>query len=345
MSMTLISSRRNISTASAPSSNLRAIGYKLLSAAVLAVMFALIKDLGGGYPVGQIVFVRSFFALLPVLWLVHRLGDWRVLRTGRPGAHLRRSVAGLCSLFLSFTAVSMLPLATATALGYAAPLFITLFAVPLLGEGMRIHRLIAIIVGFVGVLLMAHPDSRGVSPGALVALTGAVATALALISIRTMRDTESDIAIVFYFSLSGTFVGAVTLPFSAVWPSPADLPILVAIGILGGVAQILLTKAYHMAPASVVAPFEYATFVFAFALGLIVWGELPALIELAGIIIVISSNLFLVLYERLADLPLKFRQYGKWPDRFARMASTRMAPPPSENQVEGSARVATRFTP
>ena len=303
--MTICSDRRDISTDPAPSSNLPAMGYKLLSAAVLAIMFALIKELGSEYPVGQVVFVRSFFALLPVLWLVHRLGGWRVLRTVRPGAHLRRSVSGLCSLFLSFMAVGMLPLATATALGYAAPLFITVFAIPLLGEDVRVRRLSVVVVGFVGVLLMAHPNARGISPGAAVALAGALATAFALISIRKMRDTESNVAIVFYFTLSGTIVGAATLPFSAVWPSLADLPVLVAIGILGGVAQILLTKAYQMAPASVVAPIEYATLVFAIGLGLIVWGEFPAPIEMAGIIVVIFSNLFLVLREQLAGISMK----------------------------------------
>jgi drug/metabolite transporter (DMT)-like permease len=304
--MTICSSRSDISTDLTPSSNLPAIGYKLLSAAVLAVMFALIKKLGGQYPVGQIVFVRSFFALFPVLWLVYRLGGWRILRTERVGAHLRRSVSGLCSLFLSFLAVGMLPLATATALGYAAPLFITILAVPLLGEIVRIHRLSVVAVGFVGVLLIAHPHAGGISHGALVALAGAVATAFALISIRKMADTESNVAICFYFALSGTIVGAVTLPFNAVWPSVADLPVLVAIGVLGGVAQILLTKAYQMAPASVVAPFEYATLVFAICLGLIVWGEFPAPIELGGIIVIVISNLFLAFREQLSGISAKF---------------------------------------
>jgi drug/metabolite transporter (DMT)-like permease len=304
--MTICSSRSDISTDLAPSSNLRAIGYKLLSAAVLAFMFALIKKLGGEYPVGQIVFVRSFFAMFPVLWLVYRLGGWRVLRTARLGAHLRRSVSGLCSLFLSFIAVGMLPLATATALGYAAPLLITILAVPLLGEIVRIHRLSVAATGFVGVLLIAHPHAGGISHGALVALAGAVATAFALISIRKMADTESNVAICFYFALSGTIVGAATLPFIAVWPSLSDLPVLVAIGVLGGVAQILLTKAYQMAPASVVAPFEYATLVFAIGLGLIVWGEFPAPIELTGIVVIVVANLFLVLREQLAGISTKF---------------------------------------
>ena len=305
LAMTACSSRSAVTTTPAPSANGPAIGYKLLSAAVLAVMFALIKKLDGEYPIGQIVFVRSFFALFPVLWLVRRFGGWRILRTARLKDHLRRSVSGLCSLFLSFLAVGMLPLATATALGYAAPLFITLLAMPLLGEIVRIHRLSAVAIGFVGVMMIAHPNAGGLSQGAVVALAGAVATAFALISIRKMADTESNLAICFYFALSGTLVGAATLPFFAVWPRPADLPVLVAIGLLGGIAQILLTRAYQMAPASVVAPFEYATLVFAIGLGFIVWGELPPPIELAGIILIVVSNLFLVLRGQLACLRAK----------------------------------------
>ena len=175
--MSIISNRQDVIKSSVPS-HLPKCEKEVLSAAVPAVMFALIKKLGGEYSFGHIVFVRSFFALLPILWLVRRLGGYRLLRTERPGAHLRRSVAGLCSLFFSFTAVGMLPLATATALGYAAPLFITLFAIPLLGESIRLYRLVAVVLGFGGVLLMAHPDGRGISSGVLFALAGAVALLL-----------------------------------------------------------------------------------------------------------------------------------------------------------------------
>jgi drug/metabolite transporter (DMT)-like permease len=277
---------------------LPAIGYKLVSAAILACMFALIKKLSGAYPVGEIVFVRNFFAMIPIMWLVRRLGGWQALRTQRPWGHLRRSASGLCSLFLSFTAVGMLPLGMATALGYTAPLFITILSIPLLGEIIQPRRWSIAIIGFAGVLLMLHPDAHGISAGALVALAGAVATALALVSIREMAATETSVAIVFYFTLSGIVVGAVTLPFTGVRPGLPDLPMLVAIGVLGGIAQILLTKAYRMAPASVVAPFEYATLVFALVIGLIIWGEFPALIEAAGILVIVSSNLYLALNER-----------------------------------------------
>lgn len=286
------------STTSAPASTLPAIGYKLAAAALFTCMAALIKQLGDQYPVGQIVFVRSVFAMIPVLWLVHRLGGWRILRTQRLGGHLRRSGSGLFSMFLGFTALGLLPLATATALGYAAPMFITILAIPLLGETVRIYRWSAVVIGFVGMLLVVHPGADGISLGALMALGAALFSAFAVISIRKMADTESNATIVFYFTLSGTIAGAATLPFIGVWPDLADLPILVVVGLLGGIAQILVTKAYQLAPASVIAPFDYASLVFALGLGFIVWAEFPTPVELAGSGIIVASSLFIAFRER-----------------------------------------------
>jgi drug/metabolite transporter (DMT)-like permease len=296
--MTISQAGPDGTTESAPASMLPAIGYKLASAALFTCMSALIKQLGDQYPVGQIVFARSLFAMIPVLWLVHRLGGWKVLRTTRLVAHLRRSGSGLCSMFLGFTALGMLPLATATALGYAAPMFITILAIPLLGETVRIYRWSAVIIGFIGVLLVVHPDAGGISFGAVVALGGALATAFAMISIRKMADTEPNVTIVFYFTLTGVVAGAATLPFIGVWPDLVDVPILVAVGLIGGVAQILMTKAYQLAPASVVAPFDYASLVFALGLGLVVWGEFPTPIELVGTAIIVCSSLFIAFRER-----------------------------------------------
>lgn len=281
-----------------PTSFLPAIGYKLGSAALFTCMSALIKQVGDDYPVGQIVFVRSFFAMIPVLWLVHRLGGWRVLRTERLGGHLRRSGSGVLAMFLGFTALGMLPLATATALGYASPMFITILAIPLLGETVRVYRWAAVLIGFLGVLLVVQPTADGISTGALVALVGALCSAFAMISIRKMADTEPNVTIVFYFTLAGTIAGGATLPFTGVWPDLVDLPILVAVGLLGGIAQILMTKAYQLAPASLIAPFDYASLVFALGLGFLIWAEFPTPIELVGSGVIVASSLFIAFRER-----------------------------------------------
>lgn len=281
-----------------PASALRAITYKLVSAIVLACMFALIKSLGSRYPIGEIVFARNVFALLPILWLLHRTRQWKALRTAQPLAHLQRSLAGTVSLFLSFGAVTMLPLSTATALTYAAPLFITALSVPMLGERVPPTRWLAVLVDFAGVLILVRPDvSAGPPVGKLLGVLAAISTAMALIAIRQMAATESALAIAFYFTVFGTVVGASTLPFHAVAPNRADAVRLVAVGLLGGVAQLLLTKAYGLAPASLIAPFEYATLLSAILIGFLAWHELPGAVEWVGIAVIVGANVAVALRE------------------------------------------------
>lgn len=281
-----------------PASAARAITYKLVSALVLACMFGLIKSLGDRYPVGEIVFARNAFALLPILWLLHRTRQWAALKTSQPMAHLRRSIAGTLSLFLSFGAVTLLPLSTATALTYSAPLFITVLSALMLGERVPSRRWLTVLAGFAGVLIVVQPDmSAGLPMGKVLGVLAAIATALALIAIRQMATTESALAIAFYFTLFGTLVGAATLPFNAVYPNGLDAARLIAVGLLGGIAQLLLTKAYRLAPASLIAPFEYATLLGAILIGFLAWGETPGYVEWIGIAIIVGSNVALATRE------------------------------------------------
>ncbi len=278
---------------------MRAIAYKLASALVLAWMFALIKSLGSRYPIGEIVFARSAFALLPIIAVVHARRQWSALRTSRPFAHLRRSVAGVASLFLSFGAVSLLPLSTATALTYSAPLFITLLSVALLGEQVSPGRWAAVLVGFAGMLMVIQPDLRaGLPLGKVFGVMAAVATAVALVAIRQMAESESALGIAFYFTLFGTVVGVATLPLQAVVPDTPDAVRLVSVGVLGGAAQLLLTMAYRLAPASVLAPYEYATLVGAIVVGFVAWREMPGPLEWFGIAVIVGANVAMTVHER-----------------------------------------------
>ncbi|RQH05199.1 DMT family transporter [Bradyrhizobium sp. RP6] len=276
----------------------KAIGCSLVSAALFTIMVVLIKGMGPQYPIGQILFVRSLFAMVPILWLAYRLSGWQELRTRRISAHLYRSGAGICSMFFTFTAVSMIPLATVMALSYVAPIFVTILAIPMLGETVPLHRWAAVIIGFAGVLLVVHPDVSGISLGAVLSLAGALTAALAMIFIRRMADTESSTATAFYFTLAGVVVGAATLPFANVWPELADIPTLIAIGLVGGIGQILVTMAYQLGAASMVAPFGYVSLVFSLGIGFIIWGELPTMIELFGIFVITISGFVTAFYER-----------------------------------------------
>ncbi len=278
---------------------LAAIGSKLVSIALFAVMAALVKALGDRYPVGQIIFCRSIFAMIPVLWLIRQAGGFDVLRTRRPWGHVRRSAAGLLAMVLSFTALTLLPLPTATALGFAAPIFTTILAIPLLGEKVRIYRWSAVIIGFLGILLIVRPTGGGSALGAGLALGAAAMTAFAMIAIRQMARQESNIAIVFYFTLTCAIAGGLSLPFAAVMPADwQDSAMLIGIGLFGGGGQIFMTRAYRMAPVSVIAPMDYTSLLFALAIGWIVWGEGMTPLQLAGAGIVIGSALFIAYRER-----------------------------------------------
>lgn len=271
----------------------RAILYKLVSALLIAVMYGLIKSLGQSYPVGQVLLARNLFALLPICLLIHLLGRWHDLRPRNLRAHAYRCSFGIASQFLCFAAVGLLPLATATALTYTAPLFIGLFAMLFLRESVSGGRWMSLLVGFAGVYVIVLPDFGGVEPGMLVALLGAMATAGALLSIRSMTGDQQGTTIALYFSVFGTVVGAASLGLEWVMPATGDWPVLIGIGLVGGVAQVLLTQAYQLAPASAVAPFEYSTLVFASLIGYLYWADVPAPNEFIGMLIIVGATLVL----------------------------------------------------
>jgi drug/metabolite transporter (DMT)-like permease len=277
---------------------LRAIGNKLISVAFFATMAALIKSVGETYPTGEIVFFRSFFALVPTAVMVARAGGMAALRTDRPFAHIKRSAAGLAAMTLSFAGLALLPLATATAIGFAAPIFITLFAMPMLAERVGLDRWVAVLAGFAGVALVLDPTGHGVGAGGLLPLGGAFFTALAMIYIRRMGDREPSVCIVFYFTLCCTVGGLLSLPFGWVMPDPIDFARLVAIGCLGGVAQFFMTRAFQYAPASAVAPFEYASLLFAIGFGWLFWADLPGPTQFAGSALIVAAGLVIALRER-----------------------------------------------
>jgi drug/metabolite transporter (DMT)-like permease len=167
---------------------------------------------------------------------------------------------------------------------------------PLLGEQVGVRRWSAVVVGFMGVLLMTRPGAEALAPGALLALSGAVFYALAMISIRKLSRTEHPTAIVFYFTLFATLAAAASLPFGQ-WVTPkslTDLGLLITIGLIGGFAQFAMTHAFRLAPIAIVAPFDYLAVVFAMVLGYAVWGDLPDAWILGGAAVVILSGLYIL---------------------------------------------------
>jgi drug/metabolite transporter (DMT)-like permease len=286
-----------------------AILIKLLSVLLFAMMSALVRFVGDVVPVGQVVFFRSAFAIVPVLTIYAWRGEiGAAVRTGRPLGHLTRGLISVASMFLNFAALARLPLVDATAISFAAPFITVALAAFILGEQVRAYRWSAVVVGFCGVVVMLWPyldvpaligsSSTSTTVGALCAITAAFTNSGAVIQTRRLTDSETTASIVFYFSLICTFAGLVTLPFAWVTPNPTQLAALIAIGIIGGLSHIFLTESYRWAPASVVAPFDYVALLWAFFFGYTLFGEVPTIHVYIGAAIVAASGLFVIWRER-----------------------------------------------
>ena len=289
----------------------QAILIKLLSVLLFAMMSVLVRWLGDRVPVGQVVFFRSAFAILPVL-LVYA---WRrelaaAVRTDRPFGHIGRGMISVASMFLNFAALARLPLADANALSFAAPLITVALAALILKENVRVYRWTAVAIGFVGVLVMLWPyldighitASSSATIGALCAFTAAFTNAGSVIQTRRLTASETTSSIVFYFSFICMLFGACTLPFAWYSPSLAELAALIGIGLIGGLSHIFLTESYRYASASTVAPFDYVAMLWAFLFGYAVFGEIPTVYVFVGSAIVVASGLFVIWRERRLGL-------------------------------------------
>jgi drug/metabolite transporter (DMT)-like permease len=301
---------------------LRGILLKILSTLFFTLMAASVKWLGalhafGGMPpVGQVVFFRSFFALLPVLIWISWQGQMRsAVVTHNVMGHVRRSATGILGMFSGFAGLALLPLADATVISYASPLIVVILAAVLLHEQVRIYRWTAVVLGFLGVVIamMPHLAILGGDPvsarGALLALGGAVMAAFAMIEVRRLTLTDGTASIVFYFSVFCSLIGLLTLPLgfflpSIAWqfPNGADFLILMLVGIFGGLGQITLTASYRRADASVIAPFEYVSIIWATAIGFFAFGDLPGQSVVAGSVIVVLAGLFVIYRENRLGL-------------------------------------------
>jgi len=284
----------------------RGILLKIASVLVFIVMASLIKYTSASVPPGEAVFFRSLFAMPVILaWLGWRHELRKGLRTAQPMGHVWRGVVGTMAMGLGFAGLAFLPLPEVTAIGYAAPLLVVIFAAMFLGEEVRLFRISAVVVGMVGVLIVLSPRlsvgadlSHAEALGAMLVLGGAVFAALAQIFVRKLVATESTSAIVFYFSLTATLLSLITLPFGWVLPTPTEAALLIVAGLLGGVGQVLLTSSYRHADASVIAPFEYVSILFALGIGYWVFSEVPTLSMLGGAVLVVFAGIMIIWRER-----------------------------------------------
>ncbi len=277
----------------------------------------LVKALSGDYPLHQIVFTRSAIGLLLSLVILKIEGGFALLRTGQTGLHMLRALLVVFANSAFYAAIVAMPLATANALYFVAPLLVTLLSIPVLGEPVGPRRLLAVAVGFGGVLLMLLPQMRG-GDGAvgwyavLPLLAAAGYAGMSVLTRRLGRTSRASalsikIQLAFILVSSGFFIVAgdgrfVTEDSSNsmrfllrewVWPAPRDLWVMLGLGGLSAVIGYTMSQAYRLASAAVVAPFEYILLVFALFWGWTIFGEWPAREVLAGAAIIIAAGIYI----------------------------------------------------
>ncbi|WP_028717608.1 DMT family transporter [Paracoccus sp. J39] len=267
---------------------LRGIGLRVLSGVFFVGMVSSVKLASPSVPLGQIVFFRSAFALLPlVVFLLWRQEFPAGLRTERPFGHLARSMLGGIAMFTSFAAITRLSVAEAVLLSYLTPIILSLLAVRLLGERLTPARAAGLVLGISGVAIFVAPDllaEIGRDAAALdlrrlsgigLSLLTALLTAGALVQIRKLAATESAGAIAFWFAVATSLGGLATWPLGWVWPTPEAAVFLVLAGLTGGFGHIAMTLSFKYAEASAMAPFEYLTLVWTILLDWLVFRSPP----------------------------------------------------------------------
>ncbi len=307
----------------------KGILLKLVSAVLFAVMSALVRYLGARYPIGEVVFYRSAFAIVPVMLVYAWRGElMAVVRTERPLGQAGRGALSIVGMFCNFGALARLPLVESNAISFTSPLFSVALAALVLKERVRVYRWSAVIVGFIGVLVVLAPHFSGEEltiamasatsvTGALYGITGSFSNAGVMIQTRRLTQSESTSSIVFYFSLSCALAGLVTWPFGWISPTAGEFAALISIGVLGGMAHIFLTESYRYASASVVAPFDYTTMIWALVLGYAMFGETPTPMIVTGSAIIAASGLFVIWREHQLALARRREAQGVPPEAVA----------------------------
>lgn len=291
---------------------LTGIMLKIVSVAVFVAMSSCIKA-AGTVPAGQIVFFRSFFAIFPIVVFLAFQGKLgTAFSTKRPLNHIARGVVGVCAMGLGFFALIRLPLPEAIALNYAQPLLVVVFSSIFLGEAIRVYRWSAVAVGLVGVLVISWPELTLLGSGAalgdqevlgvIAALVAAAISAVAMLLVRNLVQSEPTATIVLWFSVTASLLALLSLPFGWQALTPAQAGLLIAAGFCGGLAQILMTAAYRHAEASVVAPFEYTSMLLGIVVGYLAFGDVPTVYMLIGGVIVVAAGIFIIWRERQLGL-------------------------------------------
>ena len=269
-----------------------------ISVCAFSLMDVLVKW-SDAYPVGQVLFFRGFCGIIPILFLIPRDRFLDFYKTTRPFLHFKRCLSGLIALVSIFIALRNLPLATVVSISFAAPIFTTIFSIFLLNEKVGLYRWLAVLVGFIGIIVITEPGFSSLNFYYIYPIIFCLGLSYVAIAIRKLSTTEPVWLISFFFSFSISILGLLSLFQGWVMPNFLDLFLLSMVGILGGLANLWLSQSYKYSEVSLVTPLKYLALVFAIIFGYFIWSEVPTFKTLMGALLVIVSSFIIFRREMI----------------------------------------------
>ena len=263
-----------------------------MSVCAFSIMDLIVKW-SDSYPLGQVLFFRGFFGLVFYFFIIPRDRIKNFYYTKRAGLHFLRCLFGLIALISIFIAIRNLPLATVVSISFAAPIFTTIFSIFFLSEKVGLYRWLAVIVGFVGIIIITEPGFSSLNIYFVYPIIFCLGLSYVAIAIRQLSTTEPIWLIALNFSAAITIVSFFTIPFGWIMPEIKDLILLSFIGIFGGVANLWLSQSYKFSEVSLVTPLKYLALVFAIIFGYLIWDEVPSIKTLVGALLVIISSIII----------------------------------------------------
>ena len=282
--------------------------YMFISVCAFSLMDVIVKW-SDTYPVGQVLFFRGFCGIIPILFLIPKDRYLDFYKTNRSLLHFKRCFAGLIAIVSIFVALRNLPLATVVSISFAAPIFTTIFSIFLLSEKVGFYRWLAVLVGFIGIIIISEPGLNDLNFYYIYPLIFCLGLSYVAIAIKKLSSTEPVWLISFFFSLSIMILSFFTFYQNWIMPSFIDLLLLSMIGILGGLANLWLSQSYKFSEVSLVTPLKYLALVFAIIFGYFIWDEVPSTKTIIGSLLVISSSFIIFKREMVLNKELSRPRY------------------------------------
>ena len=277
-----------------------AVMFMMISVATYATQDVVVKLLPPEITIIQICFFRGIFSFIPIMVMVIFEKEKRFLKTDQPGLHVLRTIASSLSLLCFISAFRLIPLTEAYAITFSCPLFMTLLCIPILKEKVSSQRWLAVIVGFIGVLVVMRPGQDAIHIGGIIALFGGLFYAVSLILIRHLSDRDNNTMMILTFNIMSTLICGALLPFNWVDFDLSLLPHFLLIGILGGSAQYAMTQAFRTGPVSAIAPFDYVALLWAVGYGYFIWDDIPDAYVIVGSLLIVGAGIYIVRHEKKA---------------------------------------------